>query len=60
MNVIFIDDALRELYETGLTKDSKYKKLARAQKFIDAYIQVVDLMKNVENASSLKVFSYLH
>lgn len=29
MDVIFIDDALKELYESGVTKDSKYKKLAR-------------------------------
>jgi len=44
MNVIFTDDALRELYETGLTKDSKYRKLARNRQFVEAYIQVIDLM----------------
>lgn len=38
MNVIFTDDALRELYETGATKDSRYKKLARNRRFVEAYI----------------------
>lgn len=60
MNVIFTDDALKELYETGKTKDSRYKKLARNQRFIDAYIQVIDLMLETETTASLKVFSYLH
>lgn len=60
MNVTFTDDALKELYETGTTKDSRYKKLARNRRFIDAYIQVIDLMLTTETASGLKVFSYLH
>lgn len=60
MNVIFPDDALRELYETGRTKDGRYKKLARNRRFIDAYIQVIDLMLSTETASGLKVYSYLH
>ena len=44
MNVIFKDDALRELYEKGKTKDSRYKKLCRNKGFIDNYIGVIDLM----------------
>ena len=59
MNVIFADDALRELYETGATKDSRYKKLARNHQF-EAYIQVIDLMLAVDNAVELVIYSYLH
>jgi len=60
MNVIFTDDALKELYETGRTKDSRYKKLCRDRRFINAYIQVVDLFLATEAASGLKIYSYLH
>lgn len=60
MNVIFLDDALKELYETGKTKDSKYKKLCRDRRFIEAYIDVVALFESVESTSSLKAFSSLH
>lgn len=60
MDVIFIDDALKELYETGTTKDSKYKKLARNRQFIEAYIQVIDLMLASENAAELAIHSFLH
>lgn len=60
MNVIFTDEALKELYETGSTKDSKYKRLARNRQFIEAYIQVIDLMLATEKASELAIYSFLH
>lgn len=60
MNVIFLDDALKELYEIGDTKDGKYKKLARNRQFINAYIQVIDLMLASEKATDLSLYSYLH
>lgn len=60
MNVIFTDDALKELYETGTTKDGKYKKLTRNRQFIEAYIQVIDLMLAAENVAELAIYSYLH
>lgn len=60
MNVIFTDDALKELYESGTTKDSRYKKLARNRQFVESYIQVIDLMLATENAAGLAAFSYLH
>ncbi len=60
MDVIFADEALRELYETGTTKDGRYKKLARNRQFIDAYIRVVDLMLATENVTGLSLFSFLH
>ena len=60
MNVIFKDDALRELYEKGKTKDSRYKKLCRNKVFIDNYIGVIDLMVSVERTDDLRAYSYLH
>lgn len=60
MNVIFTDDALKELYEAGTTKDSRYKKLARNRQFVEAYIQVIDLMLATEKAGELAIYSFLH
>ena len=60
MNVIFLDDALRELYETGSTKDSKYKKLTRNRQFVDAYVDVIDIMLASENIGCLSTYSFLH
>lgn len=60
MNVIFSDNALKELYETGKTKDSKYKKLCRDRRFIKDYIEVVDLMFAIDKVDDLKTYSFLH
>lgn len=60
MNVIFKDNALQELYETGKTKDNKYKKLCRNKCLIEDYISVVDLMISVDKVDDLKAYSYLH
>lgn len=60
MDVIFIDNTLQELYETGKTKDSRYKKLCRDKGFVEDYIGVVDLMFSVDNVNDLKAYSFLH
>lgn len=60
MNVIFIDHALQELYETGKTKDSRYKKICRNKSFVEDYIGVVDLMVSVDKVDELKTYSFLH
>lgn len=60
MNVIFEDDALLELYETGATKKSRYKKLCRDRHFVDAYINVVDVMFGATSVADLAKFSFLH
>ena len=60
MNVIFTDKALQELYETGKTKDSRYKKLWRSKTFVEDYIGVVDVMFSVDKADDLRNYSYLH
>lgn len=60
MNVVFKDNALEELYSTGKTKDSRYKKLCRNKRFVEDYIGVIDLMLSVETVEDLKTYSYLH
>lgn len=60
MNVIFIDEALRKMYEDGYTNDSRYKKLCRNSKFVANYINVVDLMLAIDKVDDLKTYSFLH
>ena len=60
MNVIFTDNALQELYETGKTRDNRYKKLCRSKSFVEDYIAVIDVMFSVEKVTDLKTYSYLH
>lgn len=60
MNVVFSDDALEELYRSGATKDSKYKKLSRDRRFMEAYVQVVNIMLSAPTANDLRTYSYLH
>lgn len=44
MKVTFKDEVLLELYETGKTKDKRYKSFCKNKKFIDGYIRVVKTM----------------
>lgn len=60
MNVVFGDDALSELYETGKTKKQKYKYLTRNAKLVRAFQRVVTIMYDVESVDMLKFFSFLH
>lgn len=60
MIVHFKDEALAELYETGKTKDRKYKQLCKNKKLIDGYIRAVGIMFDVESTAELKVYSFLH
>ena len=60
MNVIFKDDALSELYETGKTKHRKYKALCKNRKLVDGYIRAVKIMYDVGSTEELKLFSFLH
>lgn len=47
MKVIFKDEVLLELYETGKTKNNKYKNFYKNKKFIDGYIRAVKTMHDV-------------
>lgn len=60
MKVIFRDIALSELYETGKTKDRKYKQICKNKKLVDGYVRVVNIMYDVDSTEDLKPFSFLH
>lgn len=60
MNIIFKEEALSELYETGKTNDKKYKKLCKNKRLIGGYIRAVSMIYNVESTEELKAFSFLH
>ena len=60
MKVIFRDVALSELYETGKTKDRKYKQVCKNRKLVDGYIRAVGIMYNVDSTDDLKPISFLH
>ena len=60
MKVTFKDFALSELYETGKTKDRKYKQICKNKKLIEGYIRVVSIMYDVDSTGDLKPFSFLH
>lgn len=60
IEVTFADDALKELYETGKTKDRKYKAICKKQKIVDGFVNAVNLMKGLNKAEDLAVYSYLH
>ena len=60
MNVTFKEDALSELYETGKTKNRKYKALCKNRRLIAGYIRAVKIMYDVDSTDELKLFSFLH
>ena len=60
MKVTFKDTALTELYETGKTKDRKYKTLCKNKKLVDGYIRAVGIMFDVDSTDQLRTFSFLH
>ena len=60
MNVTFKEDALLELYETGKTRNRKYKALCKNRRLIDGYIRAVNIMYDVDSTEELKSFSFLH
>ncbi|WP_296125041.1 hypothetical protein [uncultured Bacteroides sp.] len=60
MKIIFKDEALSDLYESGKTNDSKYKKLCKNKKLVQGYQRAVSIMYDVETTEELKPFSFLH
>lgn len=60
MKITFKDIALQELYETGKTKDRKYKQLCKNRRLIECYIRAVRVMCCVEMTRELKEYSFLH
>lgn len=60
MNVTFADPALAELYETGKTNGSRYKKLMRNAALVRGYQRAVTVMYDMETTDDLRRFSFLH
>ena len=60
MRVIFKEDALRELYETGKTKERKYKLVCKKKKLVEGFQRAVSIMYDVESTEQLRIFSFLH
>ena len=60
MKITFKDEALSELYETGKTKDRKYKQLCKNKKLVDGYIRAVSIMYRTETTRELREYSFLH
>lgn len=60
MEITFKDEALSELYETGKTKDRKYKQLCKDKKLVQGYIRAVSIMYRTETTRELREFSFLH
>lgn len=59
MVIEFEDKGLQELYETGKTTDRRYKKLAKDKAFVDDFIDVINIMYDVDCTSKLSDFSFL-
>lgn len=60
MEITFKDPALREIYDTGTTKTSKYKKLCRDKELVAGYRRAVDIMRVTESTEKLRIYSFLH
>lgn len=58
MKITFKDEALSELYETGKTKDRKYKQLCKNKKLVDGYIRAVSIMCRTETTRELHEYSF--
>lgn len=60
MEITFKDPALAEIYNTGTTKTSKYKKLCRDKELVAGYRRAVDIMRVADCADKLRIYSFLH
>lgn len=60
MKITYKDLALKEIYETGTTKSSRYKILCRDKKFISAYQDVIEIMEYAPSVKDLISLSFLH
>lgn len=58
MIVIFLDPALKQLYEEG--KSKKYKAYSRDARFLGAFQEVINTLRGVESTNDLPLFSFLH
>lgn len=59
MKVIFEEESLKELYETGKTKYRKYKKYSTDVKFVSKLQRAIDAIKASDTIEDIKNISYL-
>lgn len=60
MKITFKDESLSELYETGKTKNRKYKQLCKNKRLVDGYIRAVGIIYQTETTKELHEYSFLH
>lgn len=58
MNIDFENNGLQELYETGTTTDSQYKRLP--EDIIKRYVKVVNYLKAARRIEDLYLIKSLH
>lgn len=58
MNILFETKALEELYTTGVTSDSEYKRLSKD--VIKRYVKVVNYLKAARRIEDLFLIKSLH
>lgn len=60
MKVTYKNEVLKEIYETGKTKDKRYKFLFQNRRLIEGYIRAVKMLYDVTSTDELKQYSFLH
>jgi len=60
MEIVFEDDALREIFETGGTSSRKYKKFCKNPILVSGYIRAVKSMEAIDCVGNLRKLSFLH
>lgn len=60
MNVVFEDEALRELYEYGTTKDRKYVCYSRDKRFVSKFTRQINSIRGAKSYEMLFQISPLH
>ena len=58
MEIIFLEDCLKELYEEGKTKHKKYKTLQKD--IVKRFIKTIDILKAAEKIETLFLFNSLN
>ena len=60
MKIVFEDEALRELYEYGTTKDRRYVRYSRDKRFVSKLIRQINSIRGAKTYKMLSQISPLH
>lgn len=60
MNIVFVDQAVRELYENGKTTDRKHKIYNKDKRFVEKLKRQIDSIYAAETYKDLYEISTLH